>query len=63
MAKQRINDEERRLWVENDEGLYNMMQESGLGMKRFIRENRKAIDKVINNVTSGKRQAHYLIYG
>ena len=63
MAKQRINDEERRLWILNDEGLYNWQRSSGLSLRDFIKEHRQEIDDVINNVTSGRRQAHYLEYG
>lgn len=57
-----INDEDRRQWVLNDEGLYNMQRESRLPMREFIKQNREMIDKVINNVTSGTKPAHYLAY-
>ena len=57
------NDEERRQWIENDEGLYNWQRSSRLSMTRFIRENRKEIDEVINNVLDNKKPAHYLAYG
>ena len=59
----RINDEERRLWIDNDEGLYNWQPSSGLSMRKFIRENREEIDRVIRNVVDGKKPAHYLAYG
>lgn len=62
MSKQRLNDEDRRQWVQNDEGLYNWMRSSGISQAKFIQQNRKMIDDVINNVLSGKRQAHYLAY-
>jgi len=61
--KRTINDEDRRQWVENDEGLYLMKRSSRLSMTRFIRENRAFIDEVINNVTDNKKPAHYLVYG
>lgn len=57
------NDEERRQWIENDEGLYNWQRSSRQSMKQFIRENRAEIDAAIDNVTSGRKPAHYLAYG
>lgn len=63
MAKRSINDEDRRQWVLNDEGLYLMQRQSKLSMKYFIRTYRKEIDEVINNVLDNKRRAHYLVYG
>lgn len=61
MAKH--NDEERRQWIENDEGLYNWQRSSRLSMTRFIRENRKEIDEAIDNVLENRKPAHYLAYG
>lgn len=60
-----MNDAERRQWVDNDEGLYNMAKEyrGRGGTRQFIRENRDMIDEVIENVSSGKKPAHYLEYG
>lgn len=49
MKRNRINDEERRLWVLNDEGLYLWHRKSGKSMRTFIRENRKEIDQFIIN--------------
>ena len=63
MAKRSINDEDRRQWVLNDEGLYLMKRQSKLSMKYFIRTYRKEIDEVINNVLDNKKPAHYLVYG
>ena len=57
------NDEERSQWIDNDEGLYNWWQDSRRCKRQFIRENREAIDQVIDNVVSGKKPAHYLAYG
>lgn len=59
----RRNDEERRLWVLNDEGLYNWQQESGKSVRQFIRENRQEIDELINNVLDGRKPSHYLVDG
>jgi hypothetical protein len=57
-----MNDYERNQWVDNDEGLYNWWHRSGLSKSAFIREHRVAIDKVIGNVTTSRRPAHYLAY-
>lgn len=57
------NDKERRLWVLNDEGLYDLWRGSGRPLKAWIRENRETIDRVTDNVASGRKPAHYLTYG
>ena len=59
----KINDEERRQWIQGDEGLYNMQRSSGLSTKTYIRQNRARIDEVILNIRDGKKQPHYLVYG
>jgi len=43
-----MNDEERRLWVLNDEGLYNWWKSSHQGIRQFIRENRQELTRLIN---------------
>jgi hypothetical protein len=63
MKTRRINDEERRLWVLNDEGLYLLQRASGKPLKPWIRENRQAIDEVIINVLGGVKRSYYLVYG
>jgi len=62
MKQDRLNDEERRQWIENDEGLYDWRRRSKLSMRAFIRKNRAEIDSVINNVRDGIKPAHYLTY-
>ena len=47
-----MNDNERFLWVMNDEGLYAMWQASRLGMRRFIRLHRETIDNYIKQTAS-----------
>lgn len=42
-----MDESDRRLWVLNDEGLYNMWKASGLPMRRFLREQREEIDRFI----------------
>ena len=61
--KNRITNEERRLWVLNEEGLYKWQTSSKLSLRRFTIQNKHEIDAVINNVLSGKKRAHYLVYG
>ena len=58
-----MNDNERRLWILNDEGLYNLYQKSRKPLKTFMKDNRKFLDEVINNVLENKKPAHYLTYG
>jgi len=48
--KTRLNNEERRLWVLNDEGLYRWWMRSRKGMRAFIKENREEIDAGIRRV-------------
>lgn len=62
MTNQRINDEERRQWVSNDEGLYNWQRSSSLSMQGFIRAYRLEIDEVIRKVRDGVEPSHYLAY-
>jgi hypothetical protein len=57
-----MNDTERLLWLDNDEGLYSWWKSSRQSKTAFIREHRKDIDAVITNVTDNKKPAHYLKY-
>lgn len=50
-ARFTINDEDRRQWILNEEGLYNWQRSSGLSLTAFVRENRTDIDRVIREVT------------
>jgi len=47
-----IDDNERELWVDNDEGLHKKFVASGLHMDQFISKNKRAIDKVISHTIS-----------
>lgn len=58
-----MNNREREMWIDNDEGLYNWWISSGQSKDKFIAKNRSEIDAVIESVTSGKKPAHYLAYG
>lgn len=42
-----MNDRERELWVQNDEGLYRWWKSSRLALRAFLRENREEIDRGI----------------
>lgn len=64
MAKRNtMNDEDRRQWINNDEGLYDWFRRSRLPLRRFIRENRAEIDAAIRPVVDGSKPSHHLKYG
>jgi len=63
MVVENPNDEERRQWIDNDEGLYDWYRSSRLSMREFIKLNRAGIDEVIGKVTGGQKPAHYMKYG
>jgi hypothetical protein len=42
-----VNAEDRRQWVQNDAGLYQWWQDSGIGLYRFERENRAELTRII----------------
>lgn len=48
------NDNERRLWVLNDEGLYNWWRGNRQPIQEFIRENRAELDRLIDAVLDRK---------
>ena len=58
-----MNDDDRRAWVDNDEGLYDMQRRSRLSMREFIRQNRALIDRVSGDVVAGVTPPHHLKYG
>jgi len=58
-----MNDEGRREWVLNDEGLYRWWRSERKPIRKFIRENRQALTEAINNMLNGTKPAHYLRYG
>lgn len=49
-----MNDEERRLWVLNDEGLYNWYIRSHKGLYTFVRENREELTEIIDRAMNVK---------
>jgi len=50
MAKNKLNNDDRRQWIDNDEGLYNWYRSSRLSMTKFIKENKEELDAAINRV-------------
>ena len=46
----RRNNEERRQWILNDEGLYDWWQQTGKPMILFIQDNRMQIDECIDRM-------------
>lgn len=51
MARHYINNEEREMWVMNDEGLYIWWTSSKMSIGRFIRKYRKEIDQHIRSMS------------
>jgi len=45
----KLNNHERKLWIDNNEYLYNLKKFSGLSVKNFIKENKELIDGIIRN--------------
>jgi hypothetical protein len=50
MKGDRINNHERELWINNDEGLYNWFKRERISMREFIKRNRAEIDAAIRGV-------------
>ena len=63
----RMNDEERRQWVENDEGLQGIchaeMRMERISKREWIKRNRGLIDRAAGMIVSGEKPSHYLVYG
>lgn len=58
-----MNDNDRTVWVDNDEGLYDLWCKSGLSMREFVRKNRALIDDLAEKVKTGAVRQHALKYG
>ena len=43
----RLNDNERNMWIDNDESLYLWWKRSRLSKRNFIKENRLELDAII----------------
>ena len=63
MSRDRLNDEERAQWIDNDEGLYDWWRSTRLSKREFIRQNRAELDAAILPVLNGNKPAHHLKYG
>lgn len=55
--KTQHNDNERREWVRNHQPLYGVWLSSGVGLYRFVRENRAYIDQVREDELTKARRA------
>jgi hypothetical protein len=49
-----MNNEERRMWVLNDAGLYEWWQRTCMPITKFIQDNREQIDECINRELNRK---------
>ena len=49
-----MNDVERKLWVQNDEGLYNWWRDSKLNLAAFVKEHREELTRVITSARDAK---------
>jgi hypothetical protein len=45
-----MNNRERQMWIDNDEGLYNWFKSSRCSMTQFIKDNKDEIDACIKRV-------------
>jgi hypothetical protein len=50
-----MNNKERTLWINNDEGLYNWFKSSRQSMTAFIKENKTELDQCIDNAMNPKQ--------
>jgi len=46
-----MNNNERELWINNDEGLHRWRQREGGSMRSFLKRNRLVIDRYIERAT------------
>lgn len=63
----KLTNDELRLWVLNDEGLWldyeRWSRRNTGGIRGYIRENRDFLIAAVKPVIDGERPAHRLIYG
>lgn len=62
MKGDRLNDQERHLWILNDESLYNWYRSSRQSMRAFIRENRDEIDSAIRKTLAPPPERDWRYY-
>lgn len=53
-----MNNSEREMWIQNDEGLYRWWKSTRLPMRKFIQEYKVEIDTAIDSVLNPKRTNH-----
>jgi hypothetical protein len=67
MKGDRINDHERELWIQNDEGLYNWYQRESRhapgGMRAFIKRHKAEIDGIIRGVVQAPPRQSSIFFG
>jgi hypothetical protein len=51
----KLNDDDRRQWIDNNEGLYLWHRRTGLSVRAFIRANREEIDAIIRDELGPKK--------
>lgn len=50
-----MNDDMRRLWVLNDEGLNNLFRTSGMDIRAWVAENRNLIDDAVEELRAAAK--------
>lgn len=56
----KISDVDRKKWVQHDRGLSQYWRTTRLPLGKYVKANRRLIDEVIQDVTSGRKVIHYL---
>ncbi len=54
-----MNDSEREMWIDNDEGLYHWWRQSGQSKRKFMRENRTELDECIETAINVPPDGRY----
>lgn len=62
MARTTLNDREREMWVQNDEGLYNWWRSTRLPMREFVRQNRVELDEAIQRALATPPERDWRYY-
>ena len=52
-----MNNREREMWIDNDEGLYNWWRSSRMSKREFLKQYRAELDACINRAL-GKAPTH-----
>lgn len=57
-----MNNNERELWIMNDEGLYSWWKHSGLSKREFIQRNKAELDFLIGRAMAPPREKDWHDY-